>query len=280
MKHFLRHFFVPHHTNNHRAKILHHHYLLSLIVVFFLGSFLVSYVKSTFPAVLGASVNIAVEDLLKHTNEERDERGRTPLILNERLSVAALKKADHMLSNDYWAHNSPDGTTPWKFIKESGYVYVYAGENLARGFSESGEVVNAWMASPTHRDNMLSNNYQDVGFAIVAGNLNGEDTVLVVEMFGGRKSTVATQNPSLPLQNTTNANLFSSVLSNSVINSNFWAKNISIGVLVILIGTLLLDLFFVERKKIVRIIGIHIDHIVFLSVIIIFIIIISQGVVA
>ena len=86
-----------------------------------------------------------------------------------------------MFSKDYWAHNAPDGTTPWVFIKNTGYNYIYAGENLARGFNSASDVINAWMNSPEHRQNVLSPNYQNVGFAVATGTLSGEDTVLVVE---------------------------------------------------------------------------------------------------
>jgi len=79
------------------------------------------------------------------------------------------------------------------FIKSSGYTYALAGENLAKNFTDSGGVVNAWMASPTHRDNILKSGYRDVGFAIVNGVLNGEETTLVVQMFGS--ATVAQAPP-------------------------------------------------------------------------------------
>jgi len=92
-----------------------------------------------------------------------------------------------MLAKNYWAHSSPDGTTPWVFIKNAGYEYLYAGENLARGFSSASDVVNAWMNSKAgHRENLLSPNYDDVGFAVVTGTLAGDETILVVQELGRR----------------------------------------------------------------------------------------------
>lgn len=135
---------------------------------------------------MGTSVDITSQELLLFTNQDRQKEGLSALTINNQLSQAAALKATDMFGKNYWAHNAPEGTTPWFFIKEAGYVYVYAGENLARGFNSSEDVVKAWMASPSHRENMLSKNYQDVGFAVVPGKLNGEDTVLVVEMFGGK----------------------------------------------------------------------------------------------
>src|SRR5258706_10350524 len=102
-----------------------------------------------------------------------------------------------MFAKDYWAHIAPDGTTPWSFIKGAGYNYVYAGENLARGYFSASDVVNAWMASPEHRENMLSSKFADVGFSAQNGKLTGEDTVLVVEMLGSTSLAGAPQSPTV-----------------------------------------------------------------------------------
>ena len=121
-------------------------------------------------------------------NQKRLDNGLSPLTLNGKLSGAAYGKARHMFDNNYWAHFAPDGTSPWNFIVNSGYNYVYAGENLAKGFVNANDAVDAWMNSPTHRDNILSSQYRDVGFAIVEGTLQGEETVLIVEFFGQEKN--------------------------------------------------------------------------------------------
>ena len=192
MRKFLRHLFLPKESNNYRAKILHHDVLILLIVFFLSAGVVMSYVRTNFPSVLGTFSDISSEQLLDITNSDRQAAGLPPLSLNNDLSQAAIGKANDMFSKDYWAHVAPDGTTPWVFIKNAGYTYVYAGENLARGFTTPQSVVDAWMASPSHRENMLSPHYKDVGFAVETGKLNGEDTVLVVEMFGS--TNFATQN--------------------------------------------------------------------------------------
>lgn len=154
-----------------------------------------SFVRTNYPSVLGTYSNISQDALLSITNQKRQEAGLPPLNLNGALSQAAAGKAADMFAKDYWAHIAPDGTTPWVFIKGAGYNYVYAGENLARGFTTPSDVVNAWMASPSHRENMLSSKYSDVGFAAETGRLSGEDTVLVVEMFGSTSFATKTVNP-------------------------------------------------------------------------------------
>src|SRR5207302_5413693 len=119
-------------------------------------------IKHTHPSVLGDSINIAAQDLLNLTNQERQKNGLAPLVMNDQLTNAAKMKAQDMFALNYWAHNSPTGTMPWDFIKKAGYDYEFAGENLARGFTSAPDIVTAWMNSPSHRENMLSPHYKDV----------------------------------------------------------------------------------------------------------------------
>src|SRR3989344_9271313 len=179
----LRHILTPQATNNYRARILHPQFLILAILLFFASGILMSFVRTNFPSVLGITSNVSTNELLVLTNQKRLEVGLSPLTMNSQLEVAAQNKANDMLAKNYWSHIAPDGTTPWYFIKNSGYSYIYAGENLARGYNSANDVLNAWLASPTHRYNIMSSKYNNVGFAVVTGNLTGEDTVLVVEMF-------------------------------------------------------------------------------------------------
>jgi hypothetical protein len=164
--------------------------------MFFAGGFFVNYVTRIYPSVLGVVAGVDTQEILILTNQKRAESGLSPLVIDDRLSNAAAGKARDMFTKDYWAHISPDGKTPWVFIRSAGYNYQFAGENLARGFSSSSDVVSAWMNSASHRENMLSANYKNVGFAVEQGKLNGEDTILVVEMFGStaQNQTVAVVN--------------------------------------------------------------------------------------
>src|ERR1035437_764129 len=184
MINFLRRLFLPRETNNYRPGLLHHKILLSAILLLISAGVFTSFVRTNYPAVLGVSADISTQQLLILTNQERQDNNIGALTDNSELDLAAANKAADMFSKDYWAHNAPDGTTPWTFIKAAGYNYVYAGENLARGFNSTSDVATAWMNSPEHRQNVLSPNYQNVGFAVASGKLSGEDTVLVVEMLG------------------------------------------------------------------------------------------------
>src|SRR3989344_6745108 len=113
MKDFLHHLFIPRESNNHRAKILHNSNLFLAVILLFLSSFFIQSLREVFPSVLGITNNITVDSLLLLTNKERDTAGANSLTINPQLSEAAAQKARDMIANDYWAHNSPDGKTPW-----------------------------------------------------------------------------------------------------------------------------------------------------------------------
>ncbi len=134
--------------------------------------------------ILGVQAELTQKTLLDATNYERGGKGAKPLQLNAQLSQAAQAKADDMFTQQYWAHIAPNGTTPWHWFEQAGYRYVEAGENLAKNFSTSEGVVSAWMASPTHRANVVKQDYQDVGFAVKTGELDGKTTTLVVALYG------------------------------------------------------------------------------------------------
>jgi hypothetical protein len=317
MKDFLHHLFLPHISNNYRAKLLHHKSILLAIAILFFAGFSLSAIRTTFPSVLGTYSDITSEQLLLLTNQKRQENGLSSLSLNGELSNAASSKADNMFAQNYWAHNSPDGKTPWVFIKAAGYNYIYAGENLARGFTSAQDVINAWMASPEHRQNMLSANYQNVGYAVETGKLNGEDTVLVVEMLGSTvyaaapapsnqlagtvKQEVITTTPApLPTSNVTAptptgvpvktpvgslGNTAGGLVLDAnktpnpkpLINSATLSTNVSKGVAALFILTLLLDMIVIERRKVIRLVGHNMDHVLFLILILILITLIVRG---
>lgn len=180
----LRHYFVPHESNNFRARSLHNSAIIFYILLLIVFQFSLKVVRQVKPDILGYATDISVEKIITLVNQKRTEANLQPLSLSDQLSIAATAKGNDMFAKDYWAHVSPTGTTPWAFINASGYQYVYAGENLARNFNTAGEVVTAWMNSPTHRANILKPEYKDIGLAVINGRLNGEDTTLVVEEFG------------------------------------------------------------------------------------------------
>ena len=102
-------------------------------------------------------------------NQMRQKNGLTPLTIDTNLSVKARIKSNDMKVNRYFSHNSPTYGTPFQMMKQLGIAYRSAGENIAMGYTTAEAVVNAWMNSPSHRDNILSGKYTSMGIGYVDG---------------------------------------------------------------------------------------------------------------
>jgi uncharacterized protein YkwD len=184
-------YFIPHTDNNHRAKLLNPVLIAISILTFIATQIGMSFTPSFTPVVLGYVSSISPEQVIDLTNKERLAAGLPELQQNSLLTQAAIKKAQYMFEKNYWAHTAPDGTEPWKFVNDSGYKYRYAGENLARDFATADTAVTAWMDSPSHKDNIMSSRYQDIGVGVMKGELNGVQTTLIVQFFGTKMVNAA-----------------------------------------------------------------------------------------
>lgn len=189
----LRHFFLPHPETHNKAHLLSFKALAIYILFFLVLSMSFRAVNVYKPGVLGVESAISQQDVIRLTNIEREKNGLGPVTEDPRLNAAALAKAQNMFEENYWAHYSPSGKDPWLFINGAGYKFSYAGENLAKSFYKSDDVVAAWMASKTHRENILNNHYKNIGIAVLEGTLNGEKTTLVVQEFGAPVDTAIAQ---------------------------------------------------------------------------------------
>ena len=176
----VRKLFVPNRSNGFKPLLLRKSALVVYtVLLLFVNTFggLVG-----IPEVMASSITPG--NIIDLTNRQRESYGLNTLHTDGRLTAAAQAKANNMLAEQYWDHFGPNGESPWAFITQAGYAYVYAGENLAKGFKTAEGVHDAWMASPTHKENIVSPNYQDIGVAVVSGTLLGKETTLVVQMFG------------------------------------------------------------------------------------------------
>jgi hypothetical protein len=180
----LAHYFYPRYSNNHKAKLVHSSTLILISFFLVIYQFLLQVLPGVNVRVLGYAANISPEVVVSLTNQKRLENGLGEVTHNSDLARAAKAKGEDMLAKDYWAHVAPDGTEPWKFFADVSYKYKYAGENLARDFSDPQSSVEAWMASTSHRENMLSAKYKEIGVAVVEGDLNGVDTTIIIQLFG------------------------------------------------------------------------------------------------
>jgi uncharacterized protein YkwD len=130
--------------------------------------------------------DITADSVVKLVNKARSSADVAQLKVNDLLQKAAEKKAQDMIDNDYFAHVSPQGKTPWDFIDKAGYNYLYAGENLAINYTDAEQQQQAWMDSPLHRKNILNPQYQEIGVAVKNGKINGQMTTITVQEFGAK----------------------------------------------------------------------------------------------
>jgi len=184
IQHHLRRALVPHKGNQYRPHLVRLHGLTAVIVIAMIFQVTYGFLTAGHLEVLGRQSHVDTAELLAQTNAARTKASLPELTANETLNKAATLKAQDMLVNNYWAHDSPSGVTPWKWLGDAGYRYDVAGENLAKNYPTATATVDAWMGSPSHRDNILNQNYKDVGFAVVEGTLEGRDTTLVVAYYG------------------------------------------------------------------------------------------------
>ena len=150
---------------------------------------LISLAQSNLLVVLQKQIDLMLSAVLpgvivELTNEERVTQNLGNLTRNPVLDEAARLKAMHMRAEGYFDHWSPEGVSPWFWFDQAGYNYVHAGENLAIYFDESEDVVQAWMESPLHKENILRPEYTEIGVAAIEGEYEGYDTVFIVQLFG------------------------------------------------------------------------------------------------
>lgn len=268
--------FAPHPHNNHKAKILQPRSIVILIGLFIMGRSIVDITVGLRPGVLGYASQIDPDTVIELTNKERLSAGITILKENLELDQAALAKATDMFEHNYWAHVSPTGTEPWYFVTEAGYKYQHAGENLARDFSNPNDVVKAWMASPTHRKNLLDEKYKDIGIAVLDGYINGVETTLVVQMFGSTQTTVA----KIAATTVSKAAFAQEkLIPSSGLSPMDLSRAWSLAFVVMIMVALSLDWIFVLRYNIIRISGKTWAHLTYFAALAIILIIIRQGIV-
>lgn len=179
----LKHLFIPHEHNDYKPHILREVSVIVIsvfaIVLLSISAGTVSYIKNN---NLTATVLPAV--ILDLTNDARTSNNQKVLTRNPVLDEVAKLKAEDMARLGYFAHNSPTGVTPWHWFDKVGYVFKYAGENLAINFTESTDVEKAWLDSPTHRANILNSHFTEIGIATIDAIYQGIPTTFVVQSFG------------------------------------------------------------------------------------------------
>jgi uncharacterized protein YkwD len=137
-----------------------------------------TYIGNT-PIVI-AKENISSAEIFKLVNKEREKINISKLTLNNKLIQAAKNKAKSLIDQEYFDHNSPDGKQFSTWIKDTGYKYSFIGENLAINFQNDKSIIDAWMKSESHKENILEENFTETGIAI----LNDNGKIIIVQIFG------------------------------------------------------------------------------------------------
>jgi len=290
LKKFWSHYFIPQEKNNHRAAILKPNFLLFFLILYLLNQSIIKSLVTIKPGILGYSSEITAQKVFDQTNNERVRLGLEPLVYNSVLSESAKEKADDMFTNNYWAHNSPQGKTPWTFFDVVGYKYSTAGENLAKDFYDTDSLMKAWMNSPTHKENIVNTKYKEIGIAVVNGTLGDIKTTLIVQHFGTPLMAIAQEVASqksddIVVPETTEPKIQeitsqASVLSESnekLISPLILSKIFSSVIFIVLMIVLFFDGFITIKKNIHRLTGSTVGHIGFLLFIFLLMIFNQQG---
>ncbi len=192
-------YFIPHEGNDHKPRILRSGAFMSmLLVILFVETIFVARSLFLLPNT-DFLASILPPILIADTNANRANDNLQSLQTSARLTEAAQLKANDMAAKGYFSHVSPTGVTPWHWFDQVGYNYEYAGENLAVNFTDSQDVINAWMNSPEHRANILSVNFSQIGIAAASGTYEGRPAIFVVQLFG-RPAPIAALAPTAPSQ--------------------------------------------------------------------------------
>lgn len=136
------------------------------------------------------NIKLTIKGVITISNKEREVNGNLPpLKENSKLNFSAEKKLQDMFVKGYFEHVSPDGVGVGDLGNQVSYEYILIGENLALGnFKDDKALVDAWMASPGHRANILNKRFMDIGVAVGKGEYKGKSVWMAVQHFGLPKS--------------------------------------------------------------------------------------------
>ena len=134
----------------------------------------------TTPAPAGATEE--EQALLNLVNKARSDAGAAPLAFDKDLLTTARLKAQDMVANNYFSHQSPTYGSPFDMMRQFGISFKTAGENIAGNQTIEG-AFKAWMASEGHRKNILNPNFNYTGIGIAPSKTYGK---ILVQQFIGR----------------------------------------------------------------------------------------------
>ncbi len=165
-----------------------------IFILFFVSIFAVEMLFASgvfdFNQISRFLASIYPDVLIGLANDYRQAHSLAVLTVNPLLEEAAQMKAQDMAQKGYFAHTSPEGVTPWHWFEKVGYNFVFAGENLAVNFSDSQALHNAWLSSLGHKNNIVNQNFSEIGIAVAKGLYKDKEAFFVVQLFGSRKREI------------------------------------------------------------------------------------------
>ena len=121
------------------------------------------------------------EETLNLINQYRKKNGLDELRALSKLQEVAKIKANDLVNNNYFVHNSPNLGTPFEMLENNGVEYKIAGENLA-GNVNAKKAVEAWINSTSHRENILESKFKYTGICVIESQVYGK---VFVQLFIG-----------------------------------------------------------------------------------------------
>lgn len=129
-----------------------------------------------------SDMNVDEKEVFDLINKQRTNNGLQALRVDKEVQRVARIKAEDMVANNYFSHNSPTYGSPFDMLKSFKISYRTAGENVAANSSSSG-AVNSWMNSSGHKANILNGNFNYTGIGVVSSSKYGK---IFVQMFIGK----------------------------------------------------------------------------------------------
>ena len=107
-----------------------------------------------------------VARVVELVNAERAKAGCSAVTVNSKLTKAAQDHSADMAANGNMSHTGSDGSPPDQRITRAGYSWSTYGENVAYGYSTPEQVMQGWMNSPGHRENILNCAFEEIGVGL------------------------------------------------------------------------------------------------------------------
>lgn len=135
-------------------------------------------------APIGVAITPEEQEMLDSVNEERSRESLAPVTWCPALARSATAHSQDMAAENYFEHQSLDGREVWDRAKAEGYDYQTVGENIAVGQRDVAEVMQGWMDSPGHRENIMKPDYTHLGSGMASGDFKGQQSIYWTQNFG------------------------------------------------------------------------------------------------